>query len=202
MRLRDLANSFLCTPDPDVISAMDGMASECLEKLYAAQEAAGCTELWTDGSYNERAKSAGIGILVRQPGQDGPDVFGKPVKAGTSADAELYAMSVGLSYLLDRFPDVKSVRLRYDCVAAAVNAANIDAYAGRGAPYTNFRSALRRCRKAGVTVLFQHVKAHGCSPENALCDLVARHYARASLSPDQQRRVAPYVKTKNRPERS
>ena len=130
---------------------MDSAMEACMAEAYARQYREGYTELWTDGSYDDKDHRAGIGIMIRQmrapgsvntgPEQDIKAIFGKAVKASDSQEAELYAMAVGLSYLLDACPDVKSVRLRYDCVGASVTAANIDAYASRGAPYTNFRSA-------------------------------------------------------------
>ena len=193
-RMRDLANSFACTSDPAVLSAIDNAVSACLEDLYRNQERRqGRAELWTDGSYNARANAAGIGILARIPGK--PDTaMGKSVRAADSQEAEIYAMAVGLSYLLDTCPGIKSVLVRYDCAAAAVSAANIDAYAGRGAPYTNFRSAMKRARKSGMTVLFRHVKAHAGHAGNETCDLLARHYAKAQLEPAQLAAITPYLK--------
>lgn len=179
--IRDLANSLCCTDDPALLADMGAAIDGCLERAYAMQGRGAYAELWTDGSYNEKAGAAGIGIVIRNGGTR--TVFGKSVRASDSQEAELYAVAVGLSYLLDACPGIKSVRLRYDCVAASVNAANIDAHAGKGAPYTNLRNVMKRARKAGVTVLFQHVKSHGPgSSDNDVCDLVARHYAKARLS--------------------
>lgn len=204
IRLKDFANSFNCASDPKLVSAMDSAMEACMAEAYARQYREGYTELWTDGSYDDKDHRAGIGIMIRQmpapgsgrAGQE-PDIkaiFGKAVKASDSQEAELYAMAVGLSYLLDACPDVKSVRLRYDCVGASVTAANIDAYASRGAPYTNFRSALKRARKAGVVILFQHVKSHAGNDGNEICDLLAKHYANIPLLPVQHDKIAKYTK--------
>lgn len=197
IRLKDFANSFGCSSDQKMLAAMDAAMAACLSEAYARQYRNGYAELWTDGSYDEKTRSAGIGIMIRPVGPDGVrrdgTVFGKSVRAGDSQEAELYAMAVGLSYLLDACPDVKSVRLRYDCVAASVTAANIDAYASRGAPYTNFRSALKRARKSGVTVLFQHVKSHAGDDGNETCDLLAKYYAKIPLDAAQKNRIAKYL---------
>lgn len=197
IRLKDLANSFCCTSDQKLLAMIDETVANCLRDAYAKQNELGCAELWTDGSYDERTHAAGIGILIRPDGRDPdrePIVFGKSVRASSSQEAELYAMAVGLSYLLDTCPGIRSVRLRYDCLGASVTAANIDAYAGQGAPYTNFRHVLKRCRKAGVTVLFQHVKSHAGTDDNELCDLLARYYAKARLDPCQKSRIARYTR--------
>lgn len=201
IRLKDFANSFACSSDQRLLSAMDEAMETCLAEAYARQYRSGYAELWTDGSYDEKTGSAGIGIMIRTVGPSGRDdaggkpdaVFGKAVRAHDSHEAELYAMAVGLSYLLDACPEAKSVRLRYDCVAASVTAANIDAYASRGAPYTNFRSALKRARKSGVAVLFQHVKSHAGDDGNEVCDLLAKHYAKLPLDKAQEGRIAGYI---------
>ena len=201
IRLKDLANSFCCTSDQKLLAMIDETVASCLYNAYARQNETGYAELWTDGSYDERTRFAGIGILIRPDGQDldrEPIVFGKSVRASSSQEAELYAMAVGLSYLLDTCPGIRSVRLRYDCLGASVTAANIDAYAGQGAPYTNFRHVLKRCRKAGVTVLFQHVKSHAGTGDNELCDLLARYYARAKLDSYQRSRIARYTRHSTR----
>lgn len=192
-RMRDLANSFACASDPGTVARIDAAVSKCLSELYSAQGSH--AELWTDGSYNEKAGAAGIGVMVTAPGM-APVTFGKGVRAKDSQEAELYAIAIGLSFLLDTFPGLKSVRIRYDCAGAASSAASIDAYADRGAPYTNFRKALKRCRKSGTDVLFQHVKAHAGEQHNETCDLLARYYAKARLDPEQMDRIRPYLRRK------
>ena len=205
IRMRDFANAFACTQDRRMISVMDQCLQECLSRLYAMQEEdpSGYAELWTDGSYNKEKNAAGIGIMIRMPGAGTePAVFGKPVKAAGSAEAEVYAMAIGLSYLLDTYPGIKSVRLRYDCLAAGSSAASLEAYACKGAPYTNLRSAMKRARKSGVTVLFQQVKAHAGHDGNEGCDVLAKYYAKAQLTKAQKERIAPYVlKAPHRQER-
>ena len=191
--MRDISNSFACASDGQVLAAINSMAENCLAMLYETQARGRYAELWTDGSWNQKAGAAGIGIVVKAP--DRPmHAFGKTVKANGSEEAEIYAMAVGLSYLLDTCPDIPSVRLRYDCASASVSAANIDAYSGRGAPYTNFRSAMKRCRKAGITVLFQHAKAHSGIECNETCDLLAKHYAKIRLLPEQMDAIRPYIR--------
>lgn len=194
IRMKDFANSFACALDPKMLALMDECMKGCLEQLFRMQEESpeGYAVLWTDGSYNRQASSAGIGVMVQVPGRK-TDVFGKAVRAEGSSQAEIYAMAVGLSYFLDTYPEMKSVRLRYDCLAAGVSAANLDLCADRGAPYTNLRSAMKRARKAGVTVLFQQVKAHTGNARNETCDLVARYYAKAWLDQEQKRKIAPYI---------
>ena len=191
--MRDLSNSFACVSDANVLSAISSAANDCMAMLYDAQEKSDYAELWTDGSWNQKAGAAGIGIVIKSPDKS-VHAFGKSVRASGSEEAEIYAMAVGLSYLLDTCPGITSVRLRYDCASASVSAANIDAYAGRGAPYTNFRSAMKRCRKAGVTVLFQHAKAHSGIERNETCDLLAKHYAKIRLQPDQAEKIKPYLR--------
>lgn len=191
--MRDLSNSFACASDGLILSAISEMAESCMDALYGIQAQANYAELWTDGSWNQKANAAGIGIVINAPDR-ATYAFGKSVRATGSEEAEIYAMAVGLSYLLDTCPDIKSVRLRYDCASASVSAANIDAYTNRGAPYTNFRSAMKRCRKAGVTVLFQHAKAHSGIERNETCDLLAKHYAKIRLLPEQNEIIKPYLK--------
>lgn len=194
IRLKDFANTFLCSSDPAITAILDGAMSEGLRAAMAAcfENAKGAS-LWTDGSYNETSKTAGIGVMYRAGENGQTHTLGKSVRAAGSEEAELYAMAIGLSYLLDTFPETKYVLLRYDCTAAAVNAANIDAHAGKGAPYTNMRNAMKRCRKAGVTVVFQHVKSHAGSHENNVCDLMARYHAKVSLNRRQMSMLAPYL---------
>ena len=189
--LKDFSNTFLSAADPAVLSLLSDAMGGAMDKAMGLC-LKDCARLWTDGSYNESTRSAGIGVMY-QPRQGEPKMLGKPVRAAGSEEAELYAMAVGLSYVLDTYPDARYVLLQYDCTAAAVNAANIDAFSGRGAPYTNMRNAMKRCRKAGVTVLFRHVKSHAGSRENNLCDLMAKYHAKAALSQKQMAALAPWL---------
>lgn len=195
IRMQDAVNTYACTRDERLLREMDRAFARCLE-LAEKPSGEPSAELWVDGSYNEHAGCAGIGVAVAldasKPGCDA--AFGKPVRASGSAEAEIYAVGIGLSYLLDTYPDVRRVVLRYDCTAAAVTAANLQAYAGLGAPYTNLRSAMKRLEKAGVSVVFRHTKAHGSDWRNGLCDAIARYYSRAVLADRDMEKVAPWVK--------
>lgn len=204
IRLQDLANTWACTRDEQLRRRIDGMFARCLSDAEKAMGDA--PRLYVDGSYNQDRGTAGIGVSLALdpslgPGEGPNLVFGKSVRASGSAEAEIYAMAVGLSWLMDTCPDVTSAVLRYDRADAAVSAANLNAYAGKGAPYTNMRSAMKRLERAGVTVLFRHVKAHATDEHNGMCDAIAKHYARVPLSPAQERLIAPYTarpKTKGR----
>lgn len=53
---------------------------------------------------------------------------------------------------------------------------------------------MKRCRKAGVTVLFQHAKAHSGIERNETCDLLAKHYAKIRLPADQAEQIKQYLR--------
>ncbi len=203
IRMQDAVNTYACTRDERVLKEMDKAFARCLRAAESACPEKS-VELWVDGSYNGKAGAAGIGVAVALDPASGncEGVFGKAVRAPGSAEAEVYAMGIGLSYLLDTFPDVRQVILRYDCTAAAVTAANLQAYAGLGAPYTNLRSAMKRLEKAGVSVVFRHTKAHATDWRNALCDAMARYYAKAELDERDMARIAPWIGPKPKDRRA
>ena len=68
IRLKDLANSFCCTSDQKLLAMIDETVASCLYNAYARQNETGYAELWTDGSYDERTRFGGIGILIRPDG--------------------------------------------------------------------------------------------------------------------------------------
>ena len=184
---------------------MDRAFRRMLERAYSDARSAGVSlDLYVDGSWNQAANSAGIGVaamvdMSAEPWAEPNSMLGKPVRAKSSFEAELYAVAIGISYALDRFPDVKYVRLRYDCSRTPVCAANLDAYSDRGAPYTNLRSAMARARKNGVAIAFEHVKAHEGDRPNDACDALAKHYAGVPMG-KRQRGIAAAATAGRKPE--
>lgn len=193
---RDLFNTYACLADPKVVARMDREFRRMLDKACADAKSAGpVLELYVDGSWNQAAGSAGIGVAAMVSPDAAPwaspnAMLGKPVRAKSSLEAELYAVAIGISYALDTFPGTSCVKLRYDCSRTPVCAANLDAYSDRGAPYTNLRSAMARARKNGVSIAFEHVKAHEGDRPNDACDALAKHYAGIPLGKRQKGIVA------------
>ena len=202
---RDLFNTYACLSDPRSVADMDRAFRRMLDKAYASAAAAGTAlDLYVDGSWNQAKGSAGIGVAAMtdrsaEPWQAPNAMLGKPVRAKGSFEAELYAVAIGISYALDTFPGIKYVRLRYDCSRTPVCAANLDAYSDRGAPYTNLRSAMARARKNGVTIAFEHVKAHVGDRPNDACDALAKHYAGVPMG-KRQRGIAAAATAGRKPE--
>lgn len=194
--MQDMMNTYAFATDPVFRESVEKGMERVLAVYRDAMEKDGCASVWVDGSHNAKTGASGIGIVIGTgSGSDyGLSAFGKSVKAKSSVDAEVYALAIGISYLLDTYPGIKNVRLRYDCLNATVCAANIDAYVPCGAPYTNFRSAMKRARKAGVAISFEHVKAHNKSRNNETADLIARYYAKARLGKCQMDAIRKYVK--------
>lgn len=191
---RDLFNTYACLSDQRAVADMDRAFRRLLEQAERSVRGPSL-DLYVDGSWNQSAGSAGIGIAAivdpsALPWERPNGMLGKPVRAGDSAEAETYALAIGIAYVLDTFPAVKSVKVRYDCSRVPVCAANLDAYAGRGAPYTNLRSAMARARRDGVSVLFDHVKAHAGNMPNEACDALAKHHAKIPLSRKQREAMA------------
>lgn len=205
---RDLFNTYACLSDPKIIAQMDRSFKRMLEKACSdAGRVGDRLDLYVDGSWNQAAGSAGIGIAAvtdhaAEPWDAPNAMLGKPVRAKNSLEAELYAVAIGISYALDTFPDAKYVHVRYDCSRTPVCAANLDAYSDRGAPYTNLRSAMARARKNGVSIAFGHVKAHEGDRVNDACDALARHYAGVPIGKRQRGIVAAVTaaqKSENKP---
>ena len=131
-RARDAASTYACLSDPESLKAMDRALESAMSRLSESRFA-GAPVLWIDGSYDPDTGKAGIGACLSAPGE--PDrTFGKPVRAASSAEAELYALAIGMSWFLDTFPDAGRVIVRYDCRQSPICAVNIEAYAKRGAP--------------------------------------------------------------------
>lgn len=196
---QDLFNSYACIQDDELRTSVDKSICRILTKIYDSMVGKSPVKLWVDGSYNPKTKTAGIGIIITTDNNHGIDnvkniAFGKTVKAKDSLTAEIYALSIGLSYILDTFPDVDNLHVKYDCVNATVCATNIDAYACFGAPYTNFRSALKRAKRRGVNIAFEHVKAHANEEYNEKCDAIAKYYAKIKLPAAQLKQIRKIIK--------
>lgn len=200
---QDLFNSFACVYDPKIRSKAEKALRKALGDIKAGLCEKGPIRLYVDGSYDPKTGAAGIGIVIMtDPSDTRIDnkkniAFGKAVNAKSSLTAELYALSIGLSYILDTFPEAGYVHVRYDCVNAMVCATNIDSLSSFGAPYTNFKSALKRVRKKRMNVMFEHVKAHEDDVQNERCDLIARYYSKAKL-PSAQAKIARRLLAKGR----
>lgn len=192
IRARDLYNTWACAPDGSRLRReIDRAFSACLSRVYSDSEDDGAAEMWTDGSFDAETGRAGIGVVISDGGAESG--FGKAVRVKSARDAEVYALAVGLSYLLDTGTGARTVRVRYDSTSAAACAAELDAWARDGSPYTNFRSAMRRARKAGVSVIFEHVRGHGADGRNNACDAIARYYAKRPLDGRAMQAVERYV---------
>lgn len=190
---QDLFNSYACTYDKNALEEAEDTLRDAFDILRSYAVSKPHIELWVDGSYNPKTKTAGIGIIVAR--SDMPDIaFGKAVKAKDSLTAEIYALSIGLSYVLDTFPVSDCIVVRYDCVNSAICATNIDPLAAFGSPYTNFRSALKRIRRKRIDVLFRHTDAHADDKRNNDCDLIAKYYSKIKLQGPQLKRVKQLLK--------
>lgn len=194
IKAQDMFNSYACIFDPHIKKDIDAMVDKTLAKAYKHIDSNPDTiRLWVDGSYNPKTQIAGIGIVIITNEDFGFDrvhniAFGKTVKADTSLNAEIYALSIGLSYILDTF-DAKNIHVYYDCSNSTVCAANIDAFVSQGVPFTNFKSALKRIRKNKINTVFEHTKAHNTDKHNIECDLLARYYSKAKLQDSQKRQL-------------
>ena len=196
---QDLFNSYACTYDPVAKAAIDRSLRGAFARLSERTSKKRPIKLWVDGSYNPKTKTAGIGIVIIAdedlPIGEGRNVaFGKAVKAKDSQAAEIYALSIGMSYILDTFQDADSVMIRYDCVSSTVCATNIDAYTSFGAPYTNFKSALKRAKRRRMNMLFEHTDAHADDRNNNLCDAIAKYHAKIKLQAPVLKQVRKFMK--------
>lgn len=193
IRLQDFYNSVACIADGNLRSDIAKNIDCVIDRIYQNVDSHGAVKLWVDGSYNAGQRNAGIGIVIDAHGHtddasDGMLYFGKSLnRADSSIKAEVYALSIGLSYLLDRFQDLKDVHVYYDCMDSVICAANINSFAAFGAPYTNFKSVLKRIRKRGINVAFEHVKAHANNRNNEICDVISKHYSRSNMTAAQTR---------------
>lgn len=194
IRIQDLFNSYTCIADENIQASIEKELNKVLHRVYSTIDDKKAVKLWVDGSYNPKTKTSGIGIVIITDDNYGIDgvhniAFGKTVNAKSSLTAEIYALSIGLSYLLDTFDDLKDIHVFYDCVNATICATNIDAYTVLGAPYTNFKSALKRVKRRKLNVVFEHTKAHMDDTNNIRCDLLARYYSKANLQASQLKKV-------------
>ena len=200
IKLQDFYNTYACCNDDKLKSKMDMEINKLLNFMYQNINSSNdVINLWVDGSYNPKTNKSGIGIVIisdptKPINADKNICFGKTVNAQSSLKAEIYALSIGLSYILDTYPDAKNLHVYYDCAQSTVCAANIDAFTHMGSPYTNFRSALRRLRKRNINVAFQHTKAHVGTKNNEVCDLIAKHYADIPISDDKKKKVKKIIR--------
>ena len=199
IRVQDLFNSYACITDENMQASIEKDLNKILYRIYQTVDDKHAVKLWVDGSYNPKTKTSGIGIMIITDERYGFDnvhniAFGKTVNAKSALTAEIYGLSIGLSYLLDTFDDLKDVHVYYDCVNATICATNIDAYVMLGAPYTNFKSALKRVKRRKINVLFEHTKAHTSDDNNILCDLIARYYSKAKLQNSQIKQIQKIIK--------
>lgn len=199
--MQDLLNSYHCINDPTLQRNIERGLDDLLSQIYMYSDKQQTIKIWVDGSYNAKAKSAGIGIVIitdenRDIDQKVNIAFGKSVNAKSSVLAEIYALSIGLSYILDTFEDNPNIHIYYDCKNSTVCATNIDAFSSFGAPYTNFKSALKRIKRRKINVVFEHTKAHSSDDYNNICDLLAKHYSKAKLQNQQKRLINKYITNK------
>ena len=198
---QDVFNSYAFISDPDVKSLMDNVINKLSHDIHKIFEKKKPAYLWVDGSYNPKTHTAGVGIIIitdpDQPINNTTNIaFGKTIKAKDSLTAEIYALSIGLSYILDTFQDITDVFVKYDCVNSTICATNIDAHVAFGAPYTNFKSALKRIKKRKMNAIFEHTKAHAVDPYNTKCDLLARYYSKVKLSAAQNKIIHKLISAK------
>lgn len=202
IKAQDLFNTYACLSDEQQIE-IEKTFNQILYKIYQSELNDHSIKLWVDGSFNPKTNTAGIGlVIVTDPTKPIDNVhniaFGKSVNAKSSLNAEIYALSIGLSYILDTdsFADIKDIHIFYDCVNSTVCATNIDAYTTFGAPYTNFRSALKRIKRRNINVIFEHTKAHNIDENNELCDLIAKYYAKADIQASQRKMITKFINKK------
>lgn len=196
--IQDLFNSHACINDENFQKSIEKAMNNILHQIYKYSENNKAIKIWVDGSYNSKSGAAGIGIVIVTDDRYGIDqkhniAFGKTVNAESSVNAEIYALSIGLSYILDTFAEVNNIHVYYDCVNSTVCATNINAFAEFGAPYTNFKSALKRIKRRKMNVAFEHTKAHATDMNNEICDLLAKHYAKAKLQNSQRKLISKFI---------
>lgn len=173
IRARDLFTTYSCCPDPALRKAFDKTFADLSRQ--ARVKARSGPKLWADGSFSPRTGAAGIGVRIEYPGFP-PAMLAKSVKAASSEEAEAWAIAVAICCLLDSFPPAASALLRYDCESLPLTAVgNRDLPASE--PWTNLTSAMRRAKRAGTTLVFEHVKGHASDTAHNLCDLAARRAA-------------------------
>ena len=199
--MQDLLNSYHCINDINLQKSIEKSLDDLLTQIYKHSDRKNTIKIWVDGSYNAKTKSAGIGIVIitdenRDIDQKVNIAFGKSVNAKSSVLAEIYALSIGLSYILDTFEDNPNIHIYYDCKNSTICATNIDAFSSFGAPYTNFKSALKRIKRRKLNVIFEHTKAHSSDDYNNICDLLAKHYSKAKLQNQQKRLINKYITKK------
>lgn len=199
---QDLFNSYACISDETLLDTIEKSMSRLLSKIQKDFETRKPIHLWVDGSYNPKTKTSGIGIAIitdfNKPINNIANIaFGKNIKAKSSLEAEIYALSIGLSYVLDTYQNVDNIIVHYDCINSTICATNIDAYVAQGTPYTNFKSALKRIKKRKLNIVFEHTKAHNTDPYNEKCDLLAKYYSRAKLQNAQMKQIQKLIKPKS-----
>lgn len=193
IHVQDFYNSTACIADEDLKERIRSGIEVLVQDVYDTVDAASPVRIWVDGSYNASTKKAGIGVVIitdpEKPFDQKNNIcFGKPLSnIDSSVKAEIYALSIGLSYVMDRNKEIKNMHVYYDCVDSVACAANINSFAQFGSPYTNFRSALKRIRRNKINVAFEHTKAHGRDLYNEICDVTSKHFSGANMTPAQSK---------------
>lgn len=181
--LQNFVSAYECCSDKQALFKIDNTIKACMDTLNNKHRSLRPHEkvvVWADGSYNEDKKKSGIGIVIKA--HDRTIRFGKPVKSDGSRDTEIYAAAIGLSYALNRFENLKLIELKCDCNAAASCVPAIDALCELGTPYTNLRSAIKRAKKQGISIIFHHVKGHYNDFQNNMCDMIARYHSESIMT--------------------
>lgn len=189
--IHDLVNSYRFIDDKNFKNEIDNDLNCVLQKLQKRIDSGNPINVWVDGSYNQNTKKkdkAGISFVIDKNPELGIDreiIYGRSLensKCHDSLEAEVWAIAIALSYIVDTFENVKNIHVHYDCINILTCAANIEAYVNYGEPYTNYNKALKRAKKKNINILFEHVKAHRGNFGNELCDIIAKYYSHASLS--------------------
>jgi len=192
--MQNLINSSACIFDTNMHNKLRNDIHNLINYIYKNIDKNNPVKLWVDGSYNQTTRKAGIGIVIKSTDSGKFDqknniAFGKTINVEDSVAAEIYAMSIGLSFVMDTFKNCKNIHIYYDCSSIMTCASNIDAFTQHGAPYTNFKSALKRLKKNRINTAFEHTKAHENDANNNLCDQIARHYSGSKLNSDDINRL-------------
>ena len=160
-------------------------------------------KVWTDGSYNmnninhkNRSKGqGGIGFMIEY--HDEKIYFGKKVDTTNSTDTEIMSLAVALSYVLDTFIDIETetvVKIYYDAAFICEKLPDVIFEKQSRSPYTNLKSALKRCRRHKVNVQFQHVKAHDKDVNNNIVDAISKYYSGIKLKNKQKQLINDIIK--------
>ena len=157
-------------------------------------------KVWTDGSYNINYKNqtkgqGGIGFMIEY--NDEKIYFGKKVNTTNSTDTEIMSLAVALSYILDTFKDIETetvVKIYYDASIICEKLPDVIFEKQSRSPYTNLKSALKRCRKHKVNIQFEHTKAHDKDVNNNIVDTISKYYSGIKLTNKQKQLINKIIK--------